>query len=171
VSLSARGTWDLKIDPTASYLVREATFTHQQQKNPAFAVSNSGLHVNGSCCFPAKARWTAQADRKDLTCDIEFTAGRFGVNEAILRTAADATKEQEPYPPNTLIWDFRTNPPSATRSDENGKLPVPKEIDQSSPSAVSLRKNFWFLAFFAINIGLLLALTYYWLHRRGRGGS
>jgi hypothetical protein len=166
------GTWELCIDPAASYLVRQARFTEDRAPRPFCEMSNSGLRTEGPCFYPERATWTINLGRSRAT-EITFTSAKLEADQDLLARAEKMVAE--PYPPNALIMDYRTSPKSTFRTDENGNLVRPTDPPRTSlgdagPAKLSARtKAFWMLGLSVLLLSVYLLIAY--LRARARRGG
>jgi len=104
------GTWILSVDPTAAYLVREASFFRNAtgRGTPLIAITNHGLKWYGNLALPESCEWVYSSppinekyELSDITADLKFDERLFESAQAEMLP---------PYPDDTMLIDARVSP-------------------------------------------------------------
>jgi len=163
------GVWNLKIDPKATYLVREATFTQVNQTKPTFTIVTSGMRTEGSCVFPETALWKEWRGTREVISYFNFNSCRFEFDQAIFEKAVQTAQTEPPYNPYTFVMDFRTNPPSPSQTDATGHPRVKKKVAEDDITETSgVPSNRWLYLFILLFCFFVLILMYIRFRRSKR---
>jgi hypothetical protein len=119
-TMETTGTWTLLVDPSLSYMVREASFVEAGKATPRIVIDNEGLDNEGKMPVPHQGTFSVtlagtmvvyqvKIDKVDFKFDPEFYA----------RIEAAVTGKP---PANSNVYDRRASPPSTQRVDANGKV-------------------------------------------------
>ncbi|MGA2092868.1 MAG: hypothetical protein ABSH16_05605 [Sedimentisphaerales bacterium] len=100
---SFHGNWDLKLDPNADYLVREAVFTRDNETTPIKIVSTSGV-VKKDKITLAKRGVYKSASGFELSVEVEDINKVEGENQLFNDISS---RFQKPLPKGSSITDLR----------------------------------------------------------------
>lgn len=157
------GTWKLKIDPDANWMVRYASF-HAQANPDAIDLEmrNDDVQRSGPYCVPRSARinhWgpleVEPGSLVDTTCDVTVSPKVEQFDTALYTQAESrvANNEKQEF----TLHDFRNSPMTIT---EPNRPPG----GQSENRSIGGR-----LLIYALNIaGILIVLVLLWLRKRSR---
>lgn len=162
----AKGTWELVVDPAASYLVRSGRFFYTGEKEPTYSSENTGLKTAGTLAYPQNGTWTVTfRTGVHRVTEICFESAELTFDEALYKDARAVANQ--PYLPNTFVVDSRVNPVEPYRIDYNGKALKPAPPGATRPVASNLaptsrsRPYLLLLLNVVLLVGVLAILRYH----------
>lgn len=108
VNGGSAGKWELLIDPSLAYLVRSARFFAPNEKKERLFISNVGLMADADSCYPTNGKYSFDIAGTVVTYELKFNTARLQFDNELMRRISAAF--EEPFPPNSDVHDYRTNP-------------------------------------------------------------
>ena len=107
------GYWQVTIDPTLSYMVREARYFWEKSQIAYFEMSNSGLiETKGGAFVPNQAVWRENSSPPMPARELPFTFEEpvLKPDDEFLAEAQSTLKIEEAQDMLTELFDHRVNP-------------------------------------------------------------